>query len=158
MNTSKINLSNVIFLDSYNVYLPWGINCEDAWKIGIPNFLNFPDDKTRIVWTSSVFSRLNCEILAYLPNNSKLDQVTLWPKVIDNSLKLRALEQYNLFGSHLEALFGKPQEISTEGTALKMTIKTWSIGKCTLQLYTGETMDEFTLLDIIKDKTPRFVS
>ena len=157
MKASNLNLNVGLFLDDHNVYLPWGINCDDAWKIGNPKYLNRPNDKTRIVWTSSVLNGLNCGILAYLPDNSKLDQVTLWFEGIDNSHVLRALEQYDIFGSHLESMLGKPQEINTEGTALKMTIKTWPIGNCILQLYTGETMDEFTLLEISKDKLPKFV-
>ena len=146
-----------IFLEDQRIYLPWGIACDNAWKIGNPKHYNDPLDKTRLTWSGKILNGLNCDLLAYLPNDARLDKVTAWLNRVENDNPAKPIDQYSFIKNHLSNELGNPSEIPTHGSALVMPILTWLSGKCTLQLYTGDRFGEFTMLEINQGCKPTFV-
>jgi hypothetical protein len=73
----------------------------------------------------------------------------------ENSYPKEALYQYCKFFDHLVGDYGTPY-IKPAAGSLYAPILTWERWGCFLQLYTGERMGDFTVLEISHGKEPRF--
>src|SRR4051812_11299233 len=106
---NNITIEEGLPFDDVGHVLKWGINREQAWKIGSPEHYRVPDDFDRILWNQTVLAGLPCGILAYLPNDSTLDHLTLWYNDFKNNRKRDPLSSYAFMFNHLSYYIGVPK-------------------------------------------------
>jgi hypothetical protein len=149
-----VQLGAGILFETSRQLLKWGCTRAEAWALSGATHYNLPDDDTRIQWNENVFG-LPCGILAYLPDDSRLDSVDVWLRLPENWHPRDALYQYCRFFDRLFEDFGTPYIKPAVGN-IYAPILTWERLGCFLQLYTGERMGDFTVLEISHGKEPRF--
>jgi len=143
-----------ILLEDSKTVLHWGATRDEAWRTAKPNHYNLKDDDTRIKWEEHMLGGLPCGLLAYLPDSTRLDHVTLWMRVPENTYPREALYQYCRFFDHLFTRIGNPTIRAARG--FYAPLLTWEHQGCILQLYTGERHGDFTTLEISHGRPPRF--
>lgn len=136
--------------------LPWGVTRAEAWKISNASHSNLPDDDTRIKWEERMLGGVPCGLLAYLPDSTTLDHVTISMRLPENSYHKPGLYPYCFLFDHLLSVIGPPSWMRSGAGGLYAPILTWDFEGCTMQLYTGERMGDFTSLEINHGKSPRF--
>ncbi len=150
------SLSDGILLEDSGALLPWGVTRDEAWKIANASHANLPDDYTRVKWEERMIGGVSCGLLAYFPDSSTLDHVTIWMRLPEKSYHKPGLYPYCFLFDHLLSVIGPPTWMRSGAGGLYAPILTWDYDGCTMQLYTGERMGDFTSLEINRGKSPRF--
>ena len=150
------SLAEGISLEDSKMILRWGSSRTEAWKIGKPSS-RFQNDETRIQWEEKMLGGLSCGLLAYLPDDSGLNEVSIWLKPKEEFAKSidSSLFHYCTFFDHIFQQLGAPI-IKPRTGSFYAPILTWQHDGCFLQLVTGERHGDYTILEITRGKAPRY--
>jgi hypothetical protein len=145
----NFSLAEGIYLEDSKATLRWGAKRAEAWRIGQPTGRT-PNDDTRLQWKEHLLGGLQFGLLAYLPDETSLDRVSLWLCLNPNSYRANdSIFQYCVLFNHLVKELGTPS-IQPRRSHLYAPILTWQHDGCLLQLITGERHGDFTTLEIMK--------
>jgi hypothetical protein len=147
-----------IHLEDANETLPWGCTRDQAWGVGRPQ-RRFEGDDTRIEWEEKILGGLPCRILAYLPGDATLDEVTVTFRPAAGAYRWDdPVFHYLVLFDHLVRHFGTPSSVQPSAGSLYAPILTWERDECTFQLITGERHVDFAVLGITHGKRPRIAT
>ncbi len=153
-----LSFTDGIYLENAKETLRWGCTRKQAWRVGKPAS-RFPGDDTRIQWEETLLGGLSCGLLAYLPDETVLDEASVWLRAREGVYRGDdSVFHYLTFFDHLVQQLGTPSSIRSGAGSFYAPILTWQRDGCALQLVTGERHGDFTILEITKGKTPRYAA
>lgn len=153
-----LSLADAIYLENAKQTLRWGCTRKQAWRVG-RSASRFEGDDTRIQWEETLLGGLSSGLLAYLPDDTILDKVTVWLRQREGIYRGDdEVFHYLTIFDHLVRHLGPPSSIQPSAGSFYAPILTWQHDGCSLQLVTGERHGDFTVLEITKEKNPRYAA